>query len=114
MTFRMYKINPSSFVLFVLILTAAAGCAHSIHQVHVSDFDAQNAANGTVVSAQTEQFVILGFKGDTQYVEDAVQQLKSKCEGGAISGIATQYSTSLGFFSWTNKISLKGTCLPGI
>ena len=29
---------------------------------------------------------------------------------GRIEGITTQISTSLGFFSWTNKVLMKGFC----
>jgi hypothetical protein len=100
----------------VLALTAAltwltAGCMHSIHQVHVSDFDGKPYEAGNIVKASTEQFTILGFVTDTKYVDDAFEQLKGKCPKGHVQGITTQYSTSLGFFSWHNKILMQGLCV---
>lgn len=96
-------------VLFALFL---AGCAHSVHEVHTSDFMPGVAiTSGRVVKATSEQFVVLGFVGQTDYVDQAYQKLMSACPGGTITGITTQYSTSLGFFSWTNKILMQGLCV---
>ncbi len=99
-----------------LFLTAAllmtTGCAHSIHEVHVSDFNpGRSLKDGRRVKASTEQFVVLGFTGNTDYVDDAYKKLMSECPTGVITGITTQFSTSLGFFSWTNKILMQGLCL---
>ena len=63
-----------------------------------------------VIEARTEQNVVLGFVYNTNYVDDAVKILKNKCQGGDIQGITIQHSTSLGFFSWRNKILVKGLC----
>ncbi|MFS4460970.1 hypothetical protein [Bdellovibrio sp. HCB2-146] len=90
-----------------------ASCAHSIHEVQTSDFiPSAPIEAGEMVKASTEQFVVLGFVGNTDYVDQAYHKLMSACPNGAISGITTQYSTSLGFFSWTNKILMQGLCLP--
>ena len=40
----------------------------------------------------------------------AYKRLQEKCPKGRIEGITSQFSTSLSFFSWTNKILLKGLC----
>lgn len=88
------------------------GCAHSIHEVHVSDFNPPaSVKDGQMIKVQTEQFVILGFTSQTDYVDKAYNQLMDKCPVGVITGITTQYSTSLSFFSWTNKILMQGLCL---
>jgi hypothetical protein len=98
----------------ILLLTAILfffGCAHSIHEVHTSDFIPAPIESGKMVKAQSEQFVVLWFTQDTAYVDQAYQRLLQTCPNGYISGITTQYSTSLGFFSWTNKILMQGLCL---
>mgnify|MGYP001557646415 CR=1 FL=1 len=96
----------------LLIMIAVSGCAHSIHQVHTSDFvPGTPIESGEMVKAQTEQFVVLGFVGQTDYVDQAYNQLMSKCSNGVLTGITTEYSTSLGFFSWTNKILMQGLCV---
>jgi len=88
------------------------GCMHSIHQVHVSDFEPfDKFESGNIVSAKAEQFVILGFVQQTDYVNNAYKMLQEKCPKGQLQGITTQYSTSLSFFSWTNKILMQGLCV---
>lgn len=99
-------------ILGLLLLLSLASCAHSIHEVHTSDFIPGTPIEaGDMVKASTEQFVIMGFTGETNYVDQAYQKLMAECPNGSISGITTQYSTSLGFFSWTNKILMQGLCL---
>ncbi len=89
-----------------------SGCAHSIHQVHTSDFmPSAQITSGRMLKATSEQFTILGFVGDTNYVEQAYESLMNQCTDGVITGITTQYSTSFGFFSWTNKILMQGLCV---
>jgi len=99
-------------LIFLLPAILASACAHSIHEVHTSDFAPGVAiTSGRVVKATTEQFVVLGFVGNTNYVDDAYKHLMDACPNGAITGITTQYSTSLGFFSWWNKILMQGLCV---
>lgn len=90
-------------------------CAHSIHLVHTSDFiPGAPVESGTMVKGYAEQFVVLGFVQDTNYVDTAYQRLQASCPSGVITGITTQISTSLGFFSWTNKALMQGLCLNKI
>lgn len=95
-------------VLFLML----GGCAHSIHNVHVSDFTpAKPIESGDMVKAKSEQFVIMGFATETLYVDQAYQKLLAACPNRPISNISTQFSTSLGFFSWTNKVLMQGLCV---
>jgi len=104
--------RPSPFLyLLLLAVLSGSGCAHSIHLVHAGDFASAQKQSGKSITVSSEQFVILGFVGNTDYVNKAYDDLKSQCEGGVVSGITTQFSTSLGFFSWTNKILMQGTCI---
>lgn len=99
-------------LLAIALACAVSGCAHSIHEVHTSDFlPAAQLTSGKVVKAKAEQFVVMGFTGETNYVNIAYKQLMGKCPDGAITGITTQLSTSLGFFSWTNKVLMQGLCI---
>ncbi|MBP6217143.1 MAG: hypothetical protein KA436_00995 [Oligoflexales bacterium] len=86
-----------------------SSCVHSVHQVGVSDFE-PFGGNGKGIESQAEQFVIMGVTSETNYADEAYQMLLSQCQGGEIRGVFTRYSTSLGFFSWTNKILIKGQC----
>tara|TARA_B100001094_G_scaffold264695_1_gene266773 strand:+ start:250 stop:573 length:324 start_codon:yes stop_codon:yes gene_type:complete len=101
-----YQIVCAFYLLFL------TGCAVSVHQVQVSDFsDYVSISKGKDVSANTEQFVVFGFVDNVHYVENAVEKLKRKCPRGQIIGITTEYMTELGFFSWKNKVYLKGRCI---
>lgn len=98
-----------SLLLTLLLIT---GCAHSVHQAHTSDFNPGTPIeSGKVVKGYAEQFVVLGFTDETNYVDQAYRELMSNCPEGAITGITTQISTSLGFFSWTNKALMQGLCV---
>ena len=62
-----------------------------------------------IVEVNTEQTVILGFAFNTDYVNEAYQQLQQKCPKEVIA-VNTQFSTSHGFLHWTNKIRMKAIC----
>lgn len=95
-----------------LSLLSLGACAHSIHLVHTSDFiPGTPVESGTMVKGYAEQFVVLGFVQDTNYVDTAYQRIQAECPNGVVTGITTQISTSLGFFSWTNKALMQGLCL---
>lgn len=101
-------------LLGVLALMMAAsftgGCAYSVHQYHVSDSEVSASSEPELVEAVGEQFVVMGFVGDVDYVEEAYANLLATCPAGAIDNIHTRFSTSLGFFSWTNRIVIRGEC----
>ncbi len=102
----------TTFCLSLLLLLSA--CTHSLHVAHVSDFSPtfKKYTEGELIFAKTEQFTVMGFVGQTDYVDQAYYQLMSKCPKGNVQGITTQYSTSHGFFSWTNIIEMQGLCVP--
>jgi hypothetical protein len=89
------------------------GCTHSLHVSHVSDFAPtfKTYAQGELIKSKATQFVIMGFIYDTNYVDVAYQKLMAECPNGSVQGITTQFSTSHGFFSWTNIINMQGLCI---
>lgn len=98
--------------IFIISVLFLMGCAHSVHEVHTSDFlPGASVAQGKMIEARAEQFVILGITQDTSYVNRAYRDLIKGCPAGAVTGITTQLSTSLGFFSWTNKVLMQGLCV---
>ena len=87
-------------------------CTHSVHIVHVGDFRPyQKFSSGTKIEAEQEQFLILGFTLETNYINRARKDLLSQCEKGVIQGPVTRVSTSHGFFSWTNHVHMQALCL---
>lgn len=102
------------FFLSSLVFLALNGCAYSVHDVYVSGFEPYTPKSaGKVVSAHTQQFVVLGFKDNTNYLEKARSELEEQCPKGDIVGIVTEYQTALGFFSWHHHIYMKGLCTAG-
>ena len=98
--------------LAVIVSVLASGCTYSIHQVQVSDFQPYAPIErGDIVKGYGEQFVIMGFTQQTDYVNAAYKNLMNACPSGSLSGITTQIYTAHGFFSWTNKALMQGLCL---
>lgn len=93
--------------IFVLFFS---GCSHSLHQVYQSDI-ASAVKSGKKITAQSEQFVVLGFAFDTLYVNRGKEQFMEQCAGRPVEGVTTEFWTSHGFFSWTNKVRFQGYCL---
>lgn len=96
--------------LVVLLSVIVTGCTYSVHDYHISDYDSNSKSGSTKIEVNTEQFVILGFIGNVDYVYDAYQELTEQCVGGTIDGIHTRYSTSHSFLSYTNKIYIQANC----
>lgn len=99
--------------LLLCLSILITGCTHSIHMSHMSDISANSPAainlDKHIIEVRSEQKVILGFAFDTDYVDQAYQELQQKCPSEIIA-VNTQYSTSHGFLSWTNKIRMKAVC----
>ena len=99
--------------LLIIAVCALAGCTHSIHMSHLSDFSSNAPSaqqmESRLVETETEQTVFLGFVFDTDYVDEAYNNIQQACQG-ELTAINTQYSTSHGFLHWTNKIRVKAVC----
>ena len=103
------------FKLIFISITSMAlstGCTHSLHNYHVSDSEPIPAeSKNTKIEVNTEQFAVFWFVFDTDYVQNAYDQLLAKCPDGKIQGIHTRFSTSLSFLSYTNKIYMQAHCV---
>jgi hypothetical protein len=105
-------LNDICQIAAIGFLLLSIGCAHSVHQVHTSDFTPYSTIErGEMVKGYGEQFTVMGIISETNYVDVAYQELMNSCNGGTVTGITTQISTSLGFFSWTNKALMQGLCV---
>lgn len=100
----------SVIYLLLLLNIFVVGCTYSVHNYHISDYDSHAKSGSTRIEVNTEQFVVLGFTGNVDYVYDAYQQLTEQCVDGTIDGIHTRYSTSHSFLSYTNKIFIQANC----
>ncbi len=95
----------------LLLILAATGCTHALHQNHTSDYTLDVPLDDhRLIQARFEQFVVMGFATETLYADDAFAELKRQCPDGTVTGIQTRHSTSHGFFSWTNVILMQAYC----
>lgn len=98
-------------IILIVSSILLSACSHSIHLVHVSDFEQEKPiTSAKKIEVESKQHVIFWFAFDTNYVEKAKSELIEKCPSGEIKNITTRYSTSHGFFSWYNKIHMQGYC----
>ena len=97
----------------LILLVFCSGCTHALHQYHAGDTEpfVRGKSNYKRIKSMGEQFAVMGFVTETNYVNAAYDELKSKCPKGTITGIHTRYSTSHGFFSWTNRVKMTGYCV---
>jgi len=96
-----------------LCLAAAlsSGCTYSVHQVALGNFDdLPPNARLRPIEAEADQKVFVAT-GDTDFADEAMQQLAARCPQGQVVGIQARHSTSLGFFVYTNKLKLTGYCV---
>ncbi len=99
------KLGP----LWALVLVAS-GCAHSVHQVYVSAMDSKATyGKGRWVQVETQDFVILSFAAQTNYIETAYRELQDKCPG-RIAQVTSEHLTSFKFLSYDQKLILRGLC----
>jgi hypothetical protein len=93
----------------------SSGCTYSVHQVALGTFDdLPPNARLRPIEAEGDQKVFIAT-GDTDFADEAMQQLAERCPGGQVVGIQARHSTSLGFFVYTNKLKVTGYCVeaPG-
>lgn len=93
------------------VLLATAGCTHAVHVNHTSDFrTTKPLSEYREVRSSAEQTVILGIIGQTNYADEAYEELMRQCQMGSVTGIQTRLSTSHNFFHWRNEVKMKGYC----
>ncbi|MBF0443644.1 MAG: hypothetical protein HQK54_17185 [Oligoflexales bacterium] len=103
----------SGLLCILAAVLSFSGCAaYSVHIVNAGGFESYSLEEpGKMVSATYSQTVNMGFKGNVDYVDKAYANLLKACPKGFITGITTQYRTSLGFFKWKNHIIMRGRCI---
>ncbi len=94
----------------LLLLGSLGACTHSIHLNHVGAFE-PDLPKGERIEHTEQQFVVLYFAFDNDYIDKGLVNFKSKCADGVIHGITTRVSTSHSFLSWTNKVRYEGICV---
>ncbi len=99
-------------ITFGILFLLTTACTHSVHVDQAGDFSPYSRfEDGKMIQTEKEQLVVLGITQDTSYVNAAYNDLARQCPKGQVLGVNVRYSTSHGFFSWTNKILMQGICV---
>jgi len=109
------KSRDAVFALLGSLLLSTSGCAiglgKSVHQYSLEEnslgLQSKNQRN---ISAESNQNVVFATS-NTDFSDEAYQQLLEQCPKGRIVNITARHSTSLGFFAYKNTMRLTAVCL---
>lgn len=98
--------------LFAAIGLLALGCTHSVHQVSLSTADdIPPGAHVRRIESDSRQHVVLYITDNTDFVDEAYEDLLAQCKGGHVVAVEARHSTSHGFLAFDNELKMTGLCL---
>lgn len=62
------------------------------------------------VTASSDHWAILGLAADNDFVDEAVMELKSKCEGGKLEGVLTKFQNTVYFLVVQREVIATAYC----
>lgn len=104
-----YRKSIASFIGGTLALTLLTNCVH-LKSVSLTSIPEERSQ---VVKTNKEKFVFFLFNFDNDFVDSAVQDLKSQCPKGKVTGILTKDETVMYFlfFVWKMRLTAEGYCV---
>jgi hypothetical protein len=95
--------------LGLITLIFIVGCAH-VNSVSLTPIPAERTNQVQVVK---DKVIFLGFNFDNDFVDSAVEDLKSQCPNGKVTGLLTKDETInyFLFFIWKKQLTAKGFCV---
>ncbi len=98
-------------ILSISLIAAflSSGCA-VLKTVSVTSIPAKR---DQMVSTMTNRWTFLGIAFDNDFVDQLVEDLKSKCPDGMVTGILTKSEIVSYFLVFQEKVSAKGFCVKG-
>lgn len=98
-----------------MIVLSLLGCGTAVHLASPGGFGPYvPITDGQVVSVTVaRKSAPLGFNKDTYYVDEAWDGLLTRCQDGALTGVTVEFTTSLGFFTWDDRVTMRGLCVRG-
>lgn len=103
----------------IVVVSVATGCGgaglfSSVHEYQPSGYASVRTAGAPIetvpIVAESKQTVLLGIADNTDYVNQAYDDLLRQCPGEVI-GLNTRVSTALGFLSYTNHLHIEALCV---
>jgi len=112
---RKIRLHLGSIMAAGAALVVFSGCAiglgKSVHQYALTEMvPTTGKEKARPIEVEANQFVVLGFVYDTDFVDEARSKLLAQCQG-RIVGVTAKHSTDLGVAAYRNKLKLTATCL---
>ena len=93
-------------LISVLSISLLSGCV-SLDSVSLTQLPENRER---LVSASASDIVFLGFTTQNDFVDEAVENLKSKCRGGKLTGILTKHQTTAYVLVFKREVIASGYC----
>lgn len=96
----------SRLIFTFIALFSLAGCVNlnSVSLTQIPD-DRSN-----LISAEAHDWLFLGLASNNDFVDEAIDNLKSKCEGGKLQGILTKHQTTAYLLVFKREVIASGYC----
>lgn len=102
--------RPVNVLLSFCVPFFVFGCA-SVNSISLTSIPSQRQ---NVVRAQVEKLIILGFNFDNDFIDPLVDQLKSQCPNGLVSGLLTKDETISYFLAHKRIVTAEGFCQKAV
>lgn len=104
-------LEPLKRAAIICCLGSIVSCAHSVHQYNAGDYSnyAKLKQAKKITAVGKKKYILAKF--DNDFVEQAYNNLKNECSSGHITAVSSRYATELGFFSFTESLTLEGYCI---
>lgn len=96
------------FVIFTAFVATSllSGCV-SLNSVSLTQLPENRER---MVTASASDILFLGFTTQNDFVNEAVENLKSKCRGGKLTGILTKHQTTSYVLVFKREVIASGYC----
>ncbi len=93
------------FTAFITIL-ALSGCVH-LNSVSLTQIPSDK---GSLISASANDWLFLGLTTQNDFVDEAIDNLKSQCTKGKLTGVLTKFQTTAYVLVFKREVIVSGYC----
>jgi len=95
--------------VFLLLSVALTGCV-SLNSVSLTQVPAERTNE---VRASADHWAILGIAFDNDFVDEAVNDLRTQCQGGKLEGVLTKFQNTVYFLVVKREVIATAYCQKG-
>lgn len=97
------------FIAAAVVLLSLSGCV-SLNSVSMTQVPADRTGE---ISASASSWTFLGLAFSNAFVDEAILDLKSQCQGGKVEGILSKYQTRIYLLVVERQVVASGYCHKG-